>query len=298
MVENIFVFFTKLVLSIFTFLKTLFRSNLFLKTHKATGKTCLILGNGPSLKAVLKNDHKILSTLSLICVNKFPLTDHFHQLKPQYWIFASPDYWRAHTVDPNTPVRKEIVKTLVETVNWSLTVFCPNGAKSNPTFLNQFKQNPNLNLVFYNTTPVEGLTVFNNFFMKMGWGSPRPHNVLIPALLMAINSGFKNIALVGADHSWLPLVSVNEENVALVNQQHFYDENDSKSDIMYKEGVRARRLHEILEKFMLSFRSYFDLKSYAETRNVAIYNCTPGSFIDAFERKKLEDVFNLPPKHS
>ena len=123
--------------------------------------------------------------------------------------------------------------------------------------------------------------------MKMGWGLPRPHNVLIPALFVAINSGYKRIYLAGADHSWLPMISVNDQNQALVNQQHFYDEHSSKSDLMYKLGVRPRRLHEILEKFMFTFRSYFDLKDYAESKGSKIYNSTPDSYIDAFDRKSI-----------
>ena len=54
---------------------------------------------------------------------------------------------------------------------------------------------------------------------------------------------------------------------------------------MYKAGIRPRRLHEVLEKFFFAFRSYFDLKDYAESRGVRIYNSTPKSYIDAFERK-------------
>ena len=125
--------------------------------------------------------------------------------------------------------------------------------------------------------------------MKKGWGIPRPHNVLIPAILNIINTGYKKIYLIGADHSWLPLISVNDQNIALVNQQHFYDESENNSEFMHRES-RPRRLHEVLEKLMFAFRSYFDLKDYANSRDVKIYNCTPGSFIDAFERKNLNEI--------
>ena len=105
-----------------------------------------------------------------------------------------------------------------------------------------------------------------------------------------INCGFENIYLLGADHSWIPMISVDEENNALVNQQHFYDAGTSKSQKMYRSGKKPRRLYEILEKFMFSFRAYFDLRSLAEERGVKIYNCTQGSFIDAFERKSISEI--------
>lgn len=130
----------------------------------------------------------------------------------------------------------------------------------------------------------------------MGWGMPRPHNVLIPGVFMSINIGFNQIFLVGTDHSWLPLISVNENNDALINQQHFYDEGQTQKGQMYRNS-QPRRLHEILEKFMLSFRAYFDLKEYAETRCVKIYNCTPGSYIDAFERKDIKEILSKKPEN-
>ncbi|NJL74615.1 MAG: hypothetical protein HC892_05805 [Saprospiraceae bacterium] len=116
---------------------------------------------------------------------------------------------------------------------------------------------------------------------------PRPHNVLIPSLMLAINIGFKEIFVVGADHSWLEELTVNENNEALLHQKHFYDEESSKPEYMYRQGKRPRKLHEILEKFMLSFRAYFDIREYSESKEVQIWNATPKSYIDAFERNTL-----------
>ena len=59
-----------------------------------------------------------------------------------------------------------------------------------------------------------------------------------------INSGFETIALVGADHSWIPMISVDENNNALVNQQHFYDAESSKSQRMYRSGKKPRKTKE------------------------------------------------------
>ncbi|NJK83306.1 MAG: hypothetical protein HC912_05290 [Saprospiraceae bacterium] len=121
---------------------------------------------------------------------------------------------------------------------------------------------------------------------------PRPHNVLIPALMISLNAGLKNIFIVGADHSWLEELTVNDKNEALLHQKHFYDQASSKQDYMYQLGKRPRRLHEILEKFMLSFKAYFDIKEYAISIGASIWNATPVSYIDAFERKPLDDLLS------
>ena len=46
-------------------------------------------------------------------------------------------------------------------------------------------------------------------------------------------------------------------------------------------------LHDILLSFHIAFRAYFDVEDYARHRGIKIYNATPGSFIDAFERREL-----------
>lgn len=287
MLERLFQYLGRLGASFVSLLKILLRSNLGLKTPAVQEKECVILGNGPSLKKLLATRLEDLKGKDLICVNKFPDTEVFTQLKPRHFIFVSPEYWVDDPANPNTAIRQNIINALIEKSTWEITLFCPYKGKKAKDWLDNIRQNKNIKIVFFNDTPIEGLSSWNRFFMRRGWGLPRPHNVLIPAISMAINSGYKEIYLAGADHSWLPMISVNDKNQALVNQQHFYDENATKSDLMYKLGMRPRRLHEILEKFMFTFRSYFDLKDYAESRGAKIYNSTPNSYIDAFERKAI-----------
>ena len=170
-----------------------------------------------------------------------------------------------------------------------MTFFMPVQAKKNKSFVDKITENENISIRYYNTTPVEGLKSLNHFFYSAGLGSPRPHNVLIPSILRGINMGSKNINLLGADHSWIPLLTVNDKNEVLLDQKHFYDENKTTPKQMHKnEGRGNRALHEVLHKWMLSFRSYHELDAYAQKKGTKIYNLTPGSFIDAFERKPQE----------
>ena len=60
----------------------------------------------------------------------------------------------------------------------------------------------------------------------------------------------------------------------------------------YFDRKEARKLHEILHKFYLSFKGYFDIKAYAKKKGVSIINLTKGSFIDAFEKKPLSSFIN------
>lgn len=289
MLERFYQFLQKAFQSIFTLLKVLLRSNLRPQQHLGQG-SCIVLGNGPSLRAVLSQYGDELAEHTLVCVNKFPDTEHYVRLKPKYYVICSEEFWATDTVDPHHQGRLNMIKAAVERTTWPLYFFIPYRSKSNPAFLDDIRVNNNITIVFYNTTPIEGLKGVSNWLLRKRLGSPRPHNVLIPSILNMINSGFDTIYLCGADHSWIPMISVDEHNNALVNQQHFYDATSSKSQRMYRSGKKPRRLHEILEKFMFSFRAYFDLQDLAESRGVSIYNCTEGSFIDAFQRKRIAEL--------
>lgn len=256
---------------------------------------CLILGNGPSLNHVLQHYSTELKQNTLICVNKFPDTPFFTTLKPAYYIFVSPQYWEVAYSDPNSPERNQIIEALIQKTSWKLTVLCPYGAKKNPAFIQRLQKNKHLSILFFNDTPIEGLPELSHFFLKRRWGAPRPHNVMIPATLMGIHLGFKKLFLLGADHSWLPMIEVTDKNEALINRKHFYDVETALPGKMYNLQQRPRALHEILEKFVYTFRSYIEIEEFARAEGVQIYNATPGSFIDAFERVTYQTLF--PTSH-
>ena len=53
---------------------------------------------------------------------------------------------------------------------------------------------------------------------------------------------------------------------------------------MQKLGRGERNLYELLIMYVHTFRGYFIIRKYAESRNTTILNATKGSFIDAFDR--------------
>ena len=104
---------------------------------------------------------------------------------------------------------------------------------------------------------------------------------------MGLRLPFKKIYLAGADHSWLPEITVTEDNVVLMHQKHFYDQNKSQADTVKQENLNSARLHTILYHMHVAFKSYFILEAYARRLGKEIINVTPGSYIDAFKRMKL-----------
>lgn len=270
-------------------LKILLRSSRIKNYYSIKEKSLLILGNGPSLRTTIKKI-KNREQFELCCVNNFPNTDLYQELHPEYFIIVSEQFFIQGSDKNENRFRQSMIDSYISKTTWPSTFLCPSIGKSHSSFLMRLKANRNITIRFFNTTPLEGFSCFKNWAMKKNLGSPRPHNVLIPSILVAINAGFKEIYLLGADHSWLPQISVNEKNEAMINQKHFYDENTSTSKQMKHQGDAPRKLHEILQKFVYSFRAYFELKSFALSRKATIYNATPHSFIDAFERINLDEL--------
>ncbi|HRX29144.1 MAG TPA: hypothetical protein P5235_07135 [Saprospiraceae bacterium] len=255
-----------------------------------SNKTLIVLGNGPSLKDELNYFQKSIFLQDIICVNNFPNTELYTVLKPKYFCIVAPGFFTA-SEDYNTKLRDTIIQSYVNNTSWESYIFIPFQAKKQKHFIKNLASNSNISICFYNTTPIEGLDYISNILFSLKLGMPRPHNVLIPALMNGINLGYKKIYLIGADHSWLPEITVNANNEVLINQKHFYDENTSTPKQMHKNhGIKNRYLHEVLEKFYFSFRSYHDINGYARCKNCRIINLTKNSFIDAFQKQNLAEL--------
>jgi hypothetical protein len=256
-------------------------------------EVCLILGNGPSLKQTIDTyPSETLQQFDLMAVNQFADTDYFSVLKPKFYLLNAVTYFQEETaLSPlYQNLRKELYKSLSEKITWDMYLIVPFRAKKSSNFKDLLNSNSHIHAVYFNQTPGEGFTFFTHFVFNRAWAMPRPHNVLIPGIMHAIHLNYKRIAIVGADHSWLGEISVNNNNEALVHQKHYYDEQTSRPEKVQDYITRPRKLHEILHKFYLSFKGYWDIDTYSKKRNVNIYNCSEVSMIDAFERKSLSEL--------
>lgn len=255
--------------------------NTSLPTQFSNNEELVILANGPSLNSTVQNSNDFICDKTLLAVNFAVTSPMFEQLKPELYLIADPLFW----IVPEK--REQLFGTLAEKTTWEMTLFVPYRALKDKMWQPLIAKNQNIKLCIYNTTPIEGFKFFCNFIFKRGYGVPRPHNVLIPSIAIGLRLPFKRIYLAGADHSWLPEVTVTDDNVVLMHQKHFYDQNKSKSETVKQENLKSARLHTILYHMYVAFKSYFVLKDFADTQDKEVINITPNSFIDAFKRMKV-----------
>ncbi len=236
-------------------------------------KDCLILGNGPSLKLCLESGVKKMNTYDTVAVNLFCEDKSFHIIKPNYYVVTDPGFFSKAVDDRIADVQKRF-QNGISNVDWNMTLFLPSINKKST----QVKKicNQYLKIVYYNYTPVEGFIRLQHILTKMNLGMPLAMNVMCAAVCLMINLNYKNIFLVGADHSWLASFYVNDKNEVILGDRHFYGENQIKC---------PSTLSKWLYNVSVGFQTHERLAEYAKYRGAHVWNATVDSYIDAYPRR-------------
>lgn len=248
------------------------RRHTITRAHRA--QRLVIMGNGPSLADTLARESDTLARATTLAVNFAAVAPEFLQVKPTYYLLADPHFFSR---SDDATLRR--LREGLRQVSWPMTMFVPVGARFEAP-------SPYITVERFNLVGVEGFGWLRRWAYATGRGMPRPRNVLIPALMCAMVAGYRDIALIGADHSWMRTLSVNDRNEVVSVQPHFYKE-DATEQQRVTQVYQGVRLHEVIRSFYVAFRSYHDIAAWARRRGVRIVNATPGSMIDAFERSSL-----------
>ncbi|MDE6668941.1 MAG: hypothetical protein K2K26_04555 [Muribaculaceae bacterium] len=244
-----------------------------------------VMGNGPSLRGVLEGDRAVLRDCDLMAVNFAPNTSAFFELKPQYLVLADPHFFNVSAENSDSNVVR--LWENLHRVNWPLQLLVPVRFTSVARVLaygaGQHKENDKLQIKTFNTTPAEGVRSVSHWLFDRGLAMPRPRNVLIASLMLGIWLGYKDIRIVGADHTWSQSLWVDEMNRVVSVQPHFYEDKKDELDRVAAEYA-GYHLHDILRSLTVAFESYHHIAAYAVRHGVKITNLTPGSMIDAFPR--------------
>lgn len=261
-------------------------AKILLKSRKASApeperpeREMVILGNGPSLNEAMERHSDWLAGRELMAVNFAANTFAWEKLKPHWYVLADPHFWNRKPDDNLQRLWQNL-----RSAQWPVALFvpCPR-VKATRRLLGEA---PNVRVKGFNMTPVDGFRWFRHAAWRRGWGMPRPRNVLIPAIMLALHEGFTTVMLAGADHSWTRTLSVDDQNRVVTVQPHFYEDNREEHQRV-ASVYRDVHLHNILESLTIAFRSYHLIAAYARKRGADVINITPGSFIDAFPRRQL-----------
>ncbi len=256
---------------------------------KKINNDILILGNGPSLKPFIEENIEKISKYDIIAVNHFAISEHYTELKPKFYIAIAFDLFLDNVMPHFIEASNKLFNAIADKTDWELNFFISSAAKNHLRWQQILAKNKNIEIIYLNLTPIEGFRsfVFRNF--NKAKGMPRPHNVMVPAIFIAIKLTNKNVFLSGVDHSWLRELHVDNDNKVLFYNQHFYDKDIKAKQFDYS-GQRYMKLHEILNTMSKAFESYHILQEYAEYKQIKIINLTQNSYIDAFEKADFNEL--------
>jgi hypothetical protein len=290
-------FFSNLAQSLLSLIKIMMRSRWGVRLPVPQKQRCSVLGNGPSLNDSLANHKEFLLSTELVCVNFFAATDHFTRLRPTNYVLADPNCFTFNETTVGREDLHQILAALLQRIDWSMRLYVPNFAKGSYLIRTIESGNPNIELVYYNPTIVRGFAWFRHWLYSANVGMPQAQTVIVTALSLMINRGFKEIFLFGADTSWHEQIRLDDQNQLLMKQIHFYDKLKDIAFVPVFSDAHRTKTFTMASQFLSLhkvFRGYEVLRNYADYKGVCILNASSKSYIDAFERVQLTRSDNQP----
>ncbi len=265
--------------------KNLFHTNRLVYKGTSTKGIC-ILGTGPSFKTSLNEIQEMAKVNDVLAVNDFAISeDIFSSLQPHYYCLFDPGYWITTPTEEDLKNRRCLYESLLRNTKWEMTLIIPDTAYRTNFIQKTLEDNKNIKFIPISTGSIMSVdaTRFINYCLRNNLILPA-QNVLLSAILITINLGYKQIYLYGADHSWTEDLRVNHKNQVCTIRRHFYDDQINLIPWLTVRG-ESNRMSMIFSDLATIFKTHEVLANYAKCLSVNIINCSPVSYIDAYPRK-------------
>ncbi len=271
----------------------------------AVNDDIVVLGNGPSALKDIERYIEFLQGNSLFCVNNFVATSYYEKLKPEFYAIYDAFYWdemideELSTLDPKddlTSVSHDNVKrhnqelskkrdaffeSLNDKTNWHVNLFVPAYAKQ---AIGKRITNRHIRPVYLSAIPRNiNSKWLGNIFYKAGVVMPVPQTVLIYAIYISLKLRFKQIYLLGADHSWHEDIYLKDDNSLWMKNTSLNEDNHYPLMMDPVRGV-GTRMYEQFYAMYLAFQGHSILSDYAKSCEANILNMSSKTWIDAYSR--------------
>lgn len=252
------------------------------------GKKLIACGNGPSLKKQMERYLQVFQNNDVICVNAMSNTNWFTVIKPKYYCLMDPAL--VELPERLLLENRKIIDGVwagLERVDWDMELVLPRSFQRSAFLRERLKRVP-CAVQYINTTPFDGYLVLRDFFLRKQLCAPSIQTVMIAAVYYGICKGYDSIYLVGSEMNFAKGIEVDENGMLCFNDTHFYAK-EHKRGFLDAKGYPIP-IAEFFEADARVFRNYMLLEEYSKKMGVKIYNATPGSWVDAFERIDLKMI--------
>lgn len=250
-----------------------------------------ILATGPSLSGQLENYIDELKTKEIFALNEFCLNENFERIKPKYYLLADPAYLQRKNVSAAfSELQEKMLSAFLQKVTWELTIFIPKNSENRPDWERLVEKNGYVKIQCININRIESFIPIMYYFFQKNMGMPLLQNVLIGAIFLSLNMGYKNIYLLGADHSLHEGLMVDGDSNLCIQTKHFDQVGERR--LYYKDYTETEifKIHEFFLAWSRTFEGYHILKKYADSLHACILNMTEQSYIDAFPKMNIKNV--------
>lgn len=255
-------------------------------------ESIFIVANGPSVREQIDKYPDMCVNRDVMCMNYIANADFYEKLKPRHYIIADiNDFTPDDVCSPElVAARTEGLNNIIAKTAWKMSFYVPSFARENKNFYEKLTANNNIDVKYFRTNMFEGFDKLKYYFYSKGLAIPGAQTVLIPAIFLAIIMGYKNIYLFGAEHSWMKDIRCDENNRVYMHDEHSYG---TIKRYLYKDafGKIPSTMYDELSSVANAFYEHNEVQKFAKYLGTNIYNVTPESYIDTYERKKIEDIF-------
>lgn len=237
------------------------------------GNQILILGNGQSID-ILKKNKEAFENYDMLVVNFYPLkAEAFWEYKPKYLALLDPVFFT--DAKKSHPKYNDIMQLFaqLERVDWDLYVV---------TRAEYVLPIENKNIHYVKFSKVESFSADSplgyRLFKRNKLAVPS-ENVSLAALNFALIFGYKKIALLGVELSYLQKLSVDEKNDLYMENEHFYGKEYIKKNISYERDVHA------MLRTLTGFRVIANL---AKLMEADIVNYSKNSYVQNYRKESID----------
>lgn len=246
------------------------------------GRKLVVLANGPSLKGYLE---KITNGLDVTdfdfsCMNYFAEHELFTVIKPKQYCLADPMFFKK---DNRYEKVMHLYGVLNKRVNWKMDLFIAGYFSKNEFLKFSGLNNKNINIIAVRCIPVNLKDSIKCKLYKSNRAMTGVGTVTVLNLFVALNSGYKQIDLYGADMTFFDSMCVDEHNRLCNRLKHFYDDRAELKPIT--EGKdEPMRVGDYIMMIQRMFVCHYNVALYARSLNAVILNCSKDSMLDCYKR--------------
>lgn len=241
------------------------------------GRSCFILGNGPSLK---KQDLSLLSNQFVFTVNQMARVKDFSKIKTNVHIWSDMNYFNEE-LSGSTDLLE--VMRGVKTSDNSPICFFPIDARD---FIQKHYLQQDLHCYYFRQYRVlhEG---FDGPF-DLTKTVPSASTVVIVAITIALYMGFNQIYLLGCDCT-SAAAYINSYEKKEMSEYAFTIPIQQSLEIAkttfykYSSEYKFAQFYDILKEYRI-------IGEYCKRHGIELVNCTAGGILDCLPRQKYENV--------